>query len=136
MLNLFKRKKPEPPYDYGAALARLSAACAKSRAYSVILSGVYYDTAKGDYVVHFECAQKEYTQGKTKKKYFLSIRRDEKLRGHNLEQLLDFAITYANYDDAFIRSPQDNLPEGITAQIKNIIRTPNGHIPSLPAWKL
>ena len=136
MFNFFKRKKPEPPYDYGAALARLSAACQKCVAFSLVLPGVYYDTKKGKYVVHFECAQREYTNVATKKKYFLSIRRDEKLFGENLETLLDYAITYANFDDAFIRSPQDNLPDGVKMQIKNIVRTPNGHLPTLPKWKL
>ena len=136
MFSFFKRKKPEPPYDYGAALARLSAACQKCVAFSVVLPGVYYDTKKGKYVVHFECAEREYTNGATRKKYFLSIRRDEKLFGENLETLLDYAITYANFDDAFIRSPQDNLPDGVKMQIKNIVRTPNGHLPTLPKWKL
>ena len=136
MFSFFKRKKPEPPYDYGAALARLSAACQKCVAFSLVLPGVYYDTKKGKYVVHFECAQREYTNGATKKKYFLSIRRDEKLFGENLETLLDYAITYANFDDAFIRSPQDNLPDGVKMQIKNIVRTPTGHLPTLPKWKL
>jgi len=136
MFSFFKRKKPEPPYDYGAALARLSAACQKCVAFSLVLPGVYYDTKKGKYVVHFECAQREYTNGATKKKYFLSTRRDEKLIGDDLETLLDFAVTYAGYDDAFLRSPQDNLPEGVTMQIKNIYRTPGGHVPSMPKWKL
>lgn len=136
MFNFLKRKKPAPPYDYGAALARLSAACQKCEAYSIILSSVYYDVLKGEYVVHFECAMREFTQGPKKKKYFLTVRRDEKLRGGNLEDLLDYAITYANFDDAFMRSPQDNLPNGIRIQIKNIIRTPNGRLPTLPKWKL
>lgn len=136
MFSFFKRKKPEPPYDYGAALARLSAACQKCVAFSLVLPGVYYDTKKGKYVVHFECAQREYTNGATKKKYFLSIRRDEKLFGENLETLLDYAITYTGYTDAFMVSPKDNLPEGITMNIKNIARVPGAFNPSLPKWKL
>ena len=135
MFKLFKRKKPEPHYDYGAAIARLSSACMKSKAFSLVLPSVYYDIAKGEYVVHFTCAQREYEMG-VKKKYFLSIRRDEKLRGENLEDLLEFAVTYANYDDAFIRSPQDSLPDGITMQIKNINRSPGRHNPTLPKFNI
>lgn len=135
MLDFLKLKKPTPQYDYGAALARLAAACQKSKVYTVILSSVYFDTIKGKFVVHFECAEREYTNGATRKKYFLSTRRDEKLIGDDLETLLDFAVTYAGYDDAFLRSPQDNLPEGVTMQIKNIYRTPGGYVPSLPKWK-
>lgn len=136
LINLLKGMKTPPPYDYGDALMKLGAACKKSKAYSVILPGLYYDVGKEMYVIHFECAQKEYTIGK-KKKYFLSVRRDEKLMSKSLEDLLDYAITYANFEDAFIRSPQDNLPEGVTMNIKNIKRIPGGnHLPTLPKWKL
>lgn len=135
MFKLFKRKKQEPPYDYGAAIARLSAACQKSNAYSVILPSLYFDVSKGEYVVHFTCAMKEYVPHK-KKKYFYSVRRDEKIRGANLQDLLEYALTYSNYDDAFIRSPQENLPDGITIQIKNINRAPGINAPSLPGWTL
>lgn len=135
MFKLFKRKKQEPPYDYGAAIARLSAACQKSNAYSVILPSLYFDMSKGEYVVHFTCAMKEYVPYK-KKKYFYSVRRDEKIRGANLQDLLEYALTYSNYDDAFIRSPQENLPDGITIQIKNINRAPGINAPSLPSWTL
>lgn len=135
MFKLFKRKKQEPPYDYGAAIARLSAACQKSNAYSVILPSLYFDVSKGKYVVHFTCAMKEFVPGK-KRKYFYSVRRDEKLRGTNLQDLLEYALTYSNYDNAFIRSPQENLPDGITIQIKNINRAPGINAPSLPGWTL
>lgn len=135
--NLFKRKEETPPpYDYGSAIAKLAAACQKCKVYSVVLFGVYYDIKKGMFAVHFECAQKEYRIGGKRKKYYLTVRRDEKMWGNNLEDLLDYAITYANFEDAFMRSPQDNLPDGITMSIKNIVRTPNNHPPSLPSWKL
>lgn len=135
--NLFKRKEETPPpYDYGAAFAKLATACQKCKVYSVVLFGVYYDVKKGMFAVHFECAQKEYRMGGKRKKYYLTVRRDEKMWGNNLEDLLDYAITYANFEDAFMRSPQDNLPDGITMSIKNIVRTPNNHPPSLPSWKL
>ena len=135
MLNLFKRKKPAPPYDYGSALARLSAECQKSTVYSVVLPSVFFDVSRGMFVVHFECAMKEYVQNSKKKKYFLSLRRSEKIWGPNLEDLLDFAVTYAGYGDAFIRSPQDNLPDGFTMSIKNFNRVPNGYTQVLPKWK-
>ena len=133
MFKLFNRKAP--PYDYGAALARLTAACQKCKAFSMVLPSVYFDAYKGKYVVHFECAEREYTNKTTRRKYFLSVRRDEKLVGDDLETLLDFAIVYANYPDAFLRSPKDNLPEGVSILIKNIARTPGGRTPSLPKWK-
>lgn len=134
LANLFK--KPTPPYDYGAALARIAAQCQKSTAYSLVFWGLYYDATKGKYCIHFECAEKEYTQGRTRKKYYYSTRRDEKLFGDNLEDLLDYAITYTGYPDAFMVNPKDNLPEGITMNIKNIARVPGAFTPSLPKWKL
>ena len=128
MLNLFKSKKQQPKtqYDYEAAFAKLAVACKASTAYSVIMPSVYFDEPKRKFVVHFECAMREYIQKKGKNRFFLSMRRSEKIWGDNLEDVLDFAITYANYDDAFIRSPQDNLPDGIAVSIKNMNRVPGG----------
>lgn len=136
MFKLFKRNKPEPRYDYASALAQLSAACQKNTVYSVILPSLFYDAARGKFAVHFECTMKEYVKNSKKNKYFLSLRRSEKIWSSNLEQLLDFAVEYASFDDAFMRSPQDNLPEGITMSIKNFLRTPNGYTQILPKWKI
>ncbi len=131
-----KRRKVSPSFNYADALVRLSSACQKCKVYTVVLPGVYYDAHRGLYCVHFECATKEYTNGETRAKYFLSIRRNEKMWGDSLEKLLDYAITYAEYDDAFIRMPKDNLPEGIKMSVKNIHRTPGrSHIPTLPKWR-
>ena len=125
MLEIFKRRKQAPPYEYAAALARLSALCNQSKAYSFILCSVFYDMSKGKYAVHFECANREYyITDKGRRKYFISVRRDEKFWGEDLETLLDFCVTYAHYDDAFLRSPQDNLPEGVSVSIKNFKRAP------------
>jgi len=129
MLNLFKRKKPDPPYDYDAALAELSARCVKSTAYDVIMPSVYYDCKRGAFAAHFECSMREWVQKKGKRNnYFLSLRRTEKIFGPSLADVLDFAVTYAGYPDAFVRSPQDNMPEGFSIIIKNMIRVPGGRV--------
>ena len=131
--SLFKRKEETPPpYDYGAAIAKLATACQKCKVYSVVLFGVYYDIKKGMFAVHFECAQKEYLLSSKKNKYFLSVRRDEKFWCASLENLLDYAITYASYPDAFRVSPRDNLPEGITMAVRNFTRPPHNNSLS---WK-
>ena len=133
LADLFKKKTPPPPqYDYGAALARLASECEKSSAYSIILPSVFYDTSRGKYTVLFECAEKEFIR-EGEKKHFFSIRRKEKLFGENLEDLLEFAITYASYPDAFVVSPKNNLPKGVTVKINNFKRYPNQN--SLN-WKL
>lgn len=134
MFDFLKRKKE--PYDYGAAIAKLATLCQKSSKYSIVMPSVHYDTHKGKFCVHFECAEKEYTNGETRKKFFLTTRRDEKIFGEDLEALLDFAVTYAGYPDAFINPPLDNLPEGITMNVKNILRRPGEKLPSMPKWKL
>ena len=134
LANLFK--KPTPHYDYGAALARIAANCQRSTAYDLVFWGAYYDTTKGEYCVHFECAEKKCTQGKTRKKYYYATRRDEKLFGADLEELLEFSAAYSGYPDAFMVNPKDNLPDGITMNIKNISNANNeGFRPSLPKWK-
>lgn len=128
MFDIFKKAKKAPAYDYSAALARLTSLCSKSKAYTLVFPSVFYDMAKGKFAVHFECANREYfeTSG-GKHKYFLSVRRDEKFWSEDLETLLDFCVTYAQYDDAFVRSPQDNLPPGVTISIKNFKRVPRNH---------
>ena len=133
MINIFKRKKPKPPFDYEEALAKLSAECCECKAFSAVFASVYYDAKRGKYVAHFECAQKEYLLSSKRNKFFLSIRRDEKFWCASLESLLDYAITYAGYPDAFRISPRDNLPEGITMAVRNFTRSPHNNSLS---WKV
>lgn len=125
MFDFFKQNKKEQPYNYEAALVALSNICRNTKAYSFVMPSVYYDVTKKRFVVHFECVMREYFQKNGRNKFFFSLRRSEKIFGENLQDVLDFAITYAGYEDAFIRSPQDNLPDGISMSIKNISRVPN-----------
>lgn len=135
MLSVFDRfRRKSATYDYPSALARLTAACNKSEAYNLIACSVFYDTTKGMFAVHFECANREYYKTNSgKRRFFLSVRRDEKFWSEDLETLIDFCITYANYSDAFIRAPHDNLPDGVSVSVKNFTRVP--HNDSLK-WKL
>lgn len=136
LTELSGRKGTPRPFDYAAALKRLTIACEKCTLYSVVHPAVFFDTRKCLFCVHFECAMREFTNGETRKKYYLSVRRNEKLWSDDLERLLDFAVTYAEYDDAFRKSPEDNLPEGIKMSIKTIRRAPGtSRLPTLPKWR-
>ncbi len=126
MFEFLKRKTPSLPYDFGLALKRITTACQKCKAYSIVLTSVYYDMNKASFVVHFECMMKEYSQNK-RRTFTLSVRRVEKLFGNDLEHLLDFAVAYASREGAFVSQPQENAPEDIRVQVKNIIRTPRNY---------
>lgn len=120
--DLFKRKKPA--FDCGHALAQLAHICGKCTAYYVVFSSIYYDMASGRCAVRFVCTLKEYAD---EKNYFLSVRREEKFFGDNLEKLLEYAMQYADSPCAFVNPPSD-IPEGIGYKVKTFNRTPNNNL--------
>lgn len=126
---MFRKKVRTQPYNFNAALVKISLACQSNMNHSLILPSVYYDIRKGQYAIQFECAQREYPEGIESKKYVLKIRRIEKLWCLSLEKLLDFAISYTQKEDAFLDLSEDNLPEGVTMKIKNIDKPKKLHRP-------